>query len=442
MHDNTPSALDKRILFGIIAIAIIARGLASIYLGNQVVDTPGAADQISYHTLAVRFLNGHNLTFGRDWWPATAADAPTAHWSYLYTFYLIAVYTLFGPHPLAARLIQIIIVGILQPLLTYAIARRLFNDKVGLIAAALSSIYLYFIYYSATLMTEPFYITATLGSLYIAILLVDQVKNLGQKIHPWRFYLLAVAFGLILGSTVLLRQLFLLIIPFIFAWVWWASRVRRGTNSFTILLIATVTIIILILPFTAFNYARFERFVLLNTNAGYAFFWGNHPVHGTNFIPARQIDNYVVLIPPDLLNLDEAALDQALLQRGLGFITADPTRYILLSLSRIPAYFMFWPSAESSTLSNITRVGSFGLAWPLMLLGIGLWFKDRWSSGLRQLSASPGALLLLYALVYTGIHLLTWALIRYRLPVDAILLVFAAHGIAWLISRLKTVGVT
>jgi hypothetical protein len=33
-------------------------------------------------------------------------------------------------------------------------------------------------------------------------------------------------------------------------------------------------------------------------------------------------------------------------------------------------------------------------------------------------------------LIYTAIHLLSWALIRYRLPVDAVLLPFAAVGLA------------
>ncbi len=38
-------------------------------------------------------------------------------------------------------------------------------------------------------------------------------------------------------------------------------------------------------------------------------------------------------------------------------------------------------------------------------------------------------LTLVFILVYSGIHILTWTLIRYRLPVDAVLLIYAALAI-------------
>ncbi len=97
----------------------------------------------------------------------------------------------------------------------------------------------------------------------------------------------------------------------------------------------------MILPFTAYNYARFGRFVLLNTNSGYAFFWGNHPIYGTHFVPilTPEMGSYQDLIPPEVRNLDEAALDQELMRRGLQFVIDDPGRYLLLSLSRIPVLF-------------------------------------------------------------------------------------------------------
>ena len=72
------------------------------------------------------------------------------------------------------------------------------------------------------------------------------------------------------------------------------------------------------------------------------------------------------LIPQELRQLDEAALDQALLKLGLQFVIDEPIRYLQLSLSRIPFYFMFWPSNDSGMLSNISRMASFGLMWPFM----------------------------------------------------------------------------
>jgi 4-amino-4-deoxy-L-arabinose transferase-like glycosyltransferase len=476
---------NNKILLAIFILSVLLRLAAAVYLGDTVEILPGTYDQISYHNLALRVLDGHGFTFGEPWWPLTAANAPTAQWSYLYTFYLVVVYALFGPHPLAARLIQALIVGLLQPLLAYWIARRVFGQLVALVTAALTAVYVYFIYYAATLMTEPFYITAILGALYLAILMVDRVADPGLPNSRNRVFALAILLGLTLGITVLLRQLFLLFIPFLFLWIWWATRQRGGRWGIPALLVSGFMIVGTILPFTVDNYTRFGRFVFLNTNAGYVFFSANHPIQGTHFKPIlpAEMDPYQSLIPPELRELDEAALDQALLKRGLQFVYQDPTRYFLLSLSRIPAYFMFWPSPDSSLISNVSRLSSFALFLPFMLYGLLLALlrtnhgdKDPQNIDRRGLlteasglpsttsdrrglpteasspsslvpgplspalnTASPIFLLILFASIYTLIHLLSWALIRYRLPVDAVLLIFAALALVDIAQRL---GVT
>jgi hypothetical protein len=52
---------------------------------------------------------------------------------------------------------------------------------------------------------------------------------------------------------------------------------------------------------------------------------------------------------------------------------------------------------------------------------------------------SPQGLLMLFAIVYSGVHILTWTLIRYRLPVDAVLIPFAGLALVELVQRiLKT----
>lgn len=434
----------KYILIIVLVVSVMLRILASLYFGNEVVKLPGTFDQISYHNLALRVLNGHGFTFGQTWWPITPADEPTAHWSYLYTLYLVIVYAISGNQPLIARLIQAVLVGILQPLFAYFIGRRLFGDIPGLLAAALSAVYIYFFYYAANLMTEPFYITAILASLYFSIRLVDS----STSDDPHRFfnrYQYAFALGVTLGLTVLFRQLFVLFIPFIFIWIWWAGRRGNKKSIIPKLTIAGLLIVLMVLPFTIYNYMRFDRFVLLNTNAGFAFYWANHPIYGTKYLPLlpAEIGSYSDLIPQELRHLDEAALDQALLKLGFEIVIDDPIRYIQLSLARIPFYFMFWPTSDSGTLSNISRVASFGVMWPFMLYG---WlmsiYKEISRPGTSPLRsrifdflASPVFLLSLFILVYSGIHLLSWSLIRYRLPVDAVWLVFAAYGIMDLVQR-------
>jgi hypothetical protein len=432
-------------LIGIIVLSVVLRLAAAVVMGNQVVELPGTADQISYHTLALRVVGGYGFTFGQGWWPATRAGEPTAHWSFLYTFYLAGIYFLFGPNPLVARIIQAIIVGILQPYLIYRIGSLVLNRVTGLVSAFLVAVYAYFIYYAGALMTEPFYITAILGVLYFSIVITQPVlRRTQERTEPQRMAVLmrlSVFLGLSLVAAVLLRQLFILFIPFLMIWIWWSSRHLRGWKPIPHLVIPLAVLVVCIAPFTLFNYVRFHRLVLVNTNSGFALYWANHPSYGTQFIPILPSEEYTKMLPPEAQYLDEAALDQDLMRLGIQFILADPVRYLQLSISRIPFYFQFLPDSQSGLASNLSRMLSFGIMWPFMLYGMVRVYLDSrkriWKLTLANGLTSPAFLLVLFAVIYTGIHVMTWTLVRYRLPVDMVMLMFAAYGLIDLFTRIK-----
>ena len=427
----------KRGLVLALTLGVLLRVGLALPQGDTALPLPGIYDQVSYDALARRVLAGQGFTFGTDWWPATRAGEPTAHWSYLYTLYLAASNAIFGLHPLAARLIQATVAGLLQPWLAWRIGSRVFGERAGLMAAGLSAIYLYFVYYAGALMTETFTILALLWTLDLAVTLgrptPADAPAPREPLQTW------LALGLALGLAALLRQVTLLFLPFLIAWLLWArtrpwptrAGAPGGGRSLPVreLLGALLIVAAMILPWTVHNYRAFNRPVLLNTNAGFAFFWANHPIHGTSFIPILPPETYRALIPPELIPLDEASLDAALLRRGLEFVAEDPLRYARLSLSRSVEFFKFWPSPESGLLSNLSRVLSFGIALPFILWGLTLAAREI-RAGQFSGDASAAILLYLFVMVYTMIHLLSWALIRYRLPVDAILVLFAALPLA------------
>ncbi|MCB0181189.1 MAG: glycosyltransferase family 39 protein [Anaerolineae bacterium] len=402
----------------IITIAVLSRLAMSVYIGDSIHHLPGTFDEVSYDMLAQQLLSGNGFTVAEDWWPATRAGEPTAHWSYLYTLFLTAVYAIFGHHPLAVRIIQAILAGILIPLLVYRVGQRYFNSSVGLVAAGLSAVYIYFIYYAAALVTETLYIVTALWTLDLAGKLVDQLKTTNSV--QWKDGFLL---GLALAITILLRQVFLFFVPILFIWLLWQSyryRLKSVFQMMVTLAVAVSIVVVSIVPWTIRNYQAFNTFVLLNTNAGFAFYWGNHPIHGYNFISILPEGGptYFELIPPELLSLNEAELDRALLKRSVEIIQEDPLRYLVLSTSRIRDFFKFWPSPESGIVSNISRVLSFGILLPFMIYGF-----------IRHIShslLSKGLILYLFILNYSAIHFLSWALIRYRLPIDAILIIFAS----------------
>ena len=421
-----------RYLAAIILLSVLLRIAVAFYLGDVVDAPPLLTDQRSYHALGARLIAGHGFSFDRGWYPFTPPETPTAHWSFLYSLFVAAVYGLFGIHPLAVRLVQAVLGGILLPCMVYRLTRRVFQPAVlssypllPLTAALLVAVYAYFVLYAATLMTETFFIVALLWSL-------DQTLVFSQH-SSWPQ---GGALGLALGVSTLIRQSILPWTIVAFAWLLWVAY-HRGHLRQAIggLLSSALIIALMILPFTIRNYRVYGESLLLNSNAGYAMYSAQHPMHGVDFQEFAAAP-----VPDELSGLNEAQLDRALMRRGIEFVLADPGRYVLLSLSRARAYFEFWPTPQTTLLHNLGRVGSFGLFLPLMLYGLFLAFRHAkqtpWIPTQARFSTTPLALILLFASFYSLLHILTWAMPRYRLPLDAVTLPFAALALVSLAARL------
>jgi hypothetical protein len=423
----------------ILILSVLLRVGVAVYYGDQV---PRMQDDCSYSRLAARLVGGHGYSFGQPWYPfSKPAGYPTAQWSFLYTAFVAAIYALFGVHPLAVRLVQAVLGGLLLPWMVYRLTRTLDRapSATPLLAAALTALYAYFILYAARPMTETFYIVALLWSLEVSLRLERHVRE--GKRPPWP---LAVQLGVSLGLAALLRQSILPWVPVLFAWLLWQAwrglpdnvkrfnvqtfqpyaTLRAGCLNPTLrsgqavptLFVAGVILLAFILPFTLRNYRVYGDFLLLNSNTGYAMYSAQHPMHGTRFQ-----EHSAAPLPEDLrsANLDEPALDRELMRRGIQFILDEPGRYLLLSLSRVEDYFRFWPTSDSSLLYNVGRVLSFGLYLPFMLYGL---YRAVRTPGF----VAHNALILIFIPFYTALHIFTWAMIRYRLPVDAVLMPFAA----------------
>jgi 4-amino-4-deoxy-L-arabinose transferase-like glycosyltransferase len=404
---RNPSAFRVRPIVAIVAVSVALRVLIALYMGDEVTALPGIFDQLAYDRLAQSLLAGRGYQFTTAWYPFTAADTPTAHWSFLYPLYLAGVYFFAGYHPLVARLIQAAVVGFLLPWLAYRLGGRLFGQRAGLLAAAATAGYGYFIYYNAALMTESFYLVLTLSAVVAAYALAEDEA---PPIRSWALL------GLLLGGAVLLRQVFLFYVPVLLLWIGW----RRGFRSSAEGMVAAAGLVaLLVLPWTVRNYLRYGRFLLLNSNAGYAFYTANHPDHGTHWNP-----DYVAPIPTSLQGQNEAALDRELTGRGLGFVAAEPARYAALTLSRLPYHFRFWPTPGSNPLSEAVRFLSFGLYLPFMVAGLVL-SRARW----RRLLP-----IYLFGLIFIAVHVLSWPGPRYRFPVDALYMVFVGLALSRLLD--------
>jgi 4-amino-4-deoxy-L-arabinose transferase-like glycosyltransferase len=409
---NRDRTKNKQLLILILVAAVLIRLPVALYMGDQVAVLPGVHDQVSYDALARSILDGRGYSFTENWYPFTLANTPTAHWSFIYPLYLAGIYAVTGYHPLVARFVQGVLGGTLICILVYLIGRRVADQVTGLVGAALAAVYGYFIYYNVALMTETFFIILVLVSLYLSLGLKDN-----PALSRW------VGLGLALGVAGLLRQTMLVFVPFLLFWLF--LQLKKDGIRWWYYTIPFLVVILLIAPWTLRNYLAYDQFLLLNSNAGYALYASNNPGLGTDW----RNEFVVVPVPDELAGKNEAELDRALTQRGIEFIISDPMRYLRLNLNKTLEYFRFWPTSGSNPISNLNRMLSFGLYLPFMLWGLGL-SVSRWRSFLP---------LYLFMVIHTGIHLLSWPSPRYRLPVDAVLMIFAALALLqlarWLMAR-------
>jgi hypothetical protein len=450
---------SRNLLITIVVVSVLLRMAVALYLGNVVDAPPLLTDQRSYHALGARLIAGDGFSFPTGWYPFTPANTPTAHWSFLYSLFVAGIYGIFGSNPLAVRLAQAVLAGILLPLVAYRFAKAVFvppvssstagrltapgvwptqdaRSAVPILAAALTAIYAYFVLYAATLMTEALYTITLLWSLELTLTFARR-PTLRQGLF----------LGISLGIATLLRQSILPWVAVLSAWLMWVAfyrhQLRHGLQG---LLVALAVIGLMVLPFTIRNYRVYGSFLLLNSNAGYAMYSAQNPMHGVSFQTFTAAS-----MPDDLHGMNEAQMDRELMRRGIGFVIADPIRYLRLSLSRVPIYFEFWPAPGTTLLHALGRIGSFGLFLPFMLYGF--WTaigqarvdqatKTSYPAGNKwravdflELSTTPLALCVLFVIFYSTLHVLTWAMPRYRLPVDAVALCFAAFGLAELIER-------
>jgi hypothetical protein len=422
----------SKYLIAILVLSVAVRLAVALYLGNEIDAPASLTDQRSYHALGARLISGYGFSFERDWYPFTPADTPTAHWSFLYSLFVAGVYGLLGVNPLAVRLVQAVVGGVLLPWMVYRLAKVIFHpgvvkgpreaEIVPLLAALIAALYTYFVLYSATLMTETLYIVCVLWSLERGIVLARKIRDGAPLRALWP---VAISLSLSLGFGTLLRQSLLPWVPVLFLYLLWVAwRMRRFRTAVVLLGSVTLILVAFILPWTVRNYLVFDNLLLLNSNTGFAMYSAQHPMHGTSF---REFD--AAPLPDGSWGRLEPELDRDLLRQGIQFVLDEPVRYVLLSLSRVRAFFEFWPTPDTTLLHNVGRTASFGLFLPFMVIGLIMAVR-------RPRMLTDNALLFLFALAYTVLHVLTWAMVRYRLPVDAALIPFAALAIGVMLQRI------
>ncbi len=362
----------------------------------------------------------------------------------LYPYTMALVMSIFGRDFLWPKLFQAFL-GSLSCVLVYFIGKKVFSQRVGIIASVLCCFYGMFMLYEAILLRET--MLTFLCLLSVLTLLIAKEKG------RLRWYFIA---GLCLGLSINGRPNVVVFAPAALLWIWVygfgdsesVSQLVNGGSRFgdspgstaqspgfrkaAYIAVLLAGVVLTILPVTAKNYLVGGKFVLLGTSGGYNFYMGNcRDATGT-----LTITDSMLKIAPDLhYEKDKDLAKINWFGLAMGQIAADPLRFVRLLFRK---FYLYWGSYEIPNNADYYLDRQF--SWVLRLPLIPFWIVLPLAATGAALSLKEWpkpALLLLFIFTYMCSVLLIYVVDRYRVPMIPYLLIFAGYAVAWWYEKFK-----
>ena len=346
----------------------------------------------------------------------------------LYPYFLAVVYRLFGAAPLAARVVQCF-VGAASCVLLALATRSFFGRRAAARAGALLALYPPALFFDALLQKS------VLDMFFLALTLALAGRAWGRGARGW------LATGVAAGCLALTRENALGLVAVLALWLLCdrARGDRRARLRASALFLAGVALVLA--PVAVRNWRVGGELVLTSSQAGRNLYYGNRPGADGTYQPLRPGRGAIRWEEADARELAEAALGRRLSAaeisdywsgRALAFVRERPGEWLRLmarkaflalnALEIMDTEDQYSHRDHAPLAKALGWVLHFGVVLPLAALGAAVTRRDPGGRG--------RALLALLLAAYTASILVFFVLDRYRYPMVAILIPFAAAGLA------------
>ena len=378
-----------------------------------------------------------NLTLDSQVYHEVALAAAAGEWSHgetffqapLYPWILGVVYASVGPSQTVVKLLQILL-SVASCWLIFHIADRVFDRGVALVALAISALYGMFLYFANELLVVTVIVFLDLLGLDLLI----RAASDGRK------FLWAVA-GMVFGLSAVARPTILPFLAAVGVWIvitrWRSGEVRTAVRKAVLF---GVGVALPIAPVTLHNYLADGDLVLVAANGGVNFFIGNNPQSDgiTAVVPGTRGDRWgghadQVRIAREALG-DPGATPREIsdywYRRAWDYIRASPLEAFRHTAFKAFILINAHEVSNNRIIEFVTRHSSIytwatlkiWLVLPLAMAGLVI------GGGRRQ----PKSLLLIFVVVYSATVIPFFINARFRMPLAAVLIIFAASAVvAW-----------
>jgi len=250
---------DRRFRLGVLAAVGLGAAIRFTYL-LTVAPTFVGGDGLDYHLQARRLADGLGYTTALG-----EAGAPNAHHPPGWVT-VLGVVTQLGGRSMRAHQVTGLAIGLAVIAVAGLVGRRYAGRRVGVIAAFGAAVYPGFWMLDVQILSEP------LGLLVLG-LLVLVLADLWERPTLVR----ALLAGAVLGVLGLVRSEQLALLPLAVAPILLLNKRITVRRRLAWAGAATLTAVVVLLPWTIYNLGRFEKPVVLSTNLGPTLLSGNCP---------------------------------------------------------------------------------------------------------------------------------------------------------------------
>ncbi|HIK59864.1 MAG TPA: tetratricopeptide repeat protein [Planctomycetes bacterium] len=418
---------ERWVVLGLAALAFALRAVYVLDLSTSPYFTAPVTDP-AFHLDWAR-----ELAAGREFQEGPFFRAP------LYPWFLALCLKLCGGSLMGVRLVQCFL-GAATTVLTYGVARRLFDRRVATLAGLGAATYWVLIYFDGELLLPTLSIPLNLLALWLTLNLGGEGRGASG---PWPVVRAGVAWGL----AAITRPNVLLFMPLLALWILGVGRKGgRRPGAWASCAWLTLGTLLPILPITAYNLFVGKDLVLISSQAGVNLWIGNHPgADGrTAKVPGTTSDDFLGTAG-EAAGLAELEVGRSLAPSEIsGHYTAKALDYAsgqpLQALGgMLHKGALFLKDEEISNnqpvrffarrFSAVTRWSPLGFSVLLALGGLGL---------VLVLVHGPRHRLFPlwgFLLAYSFSVVLFFVCSRFRAPILPLLMVLGGHAVIWLVDR-------
>lgn len=289
------------------------------------------------------------------------------------------------------------------------------DRRAALLAALAMALWPHAAFYSVSVLTETAY-TFVLCLLFVCLY---------RRLWFWGLGLMALSI-LIRPSLDPLAPVLVLVFALLVHGVGWRAGFVRVAQYAVIYLVVMA-------PWWAHQYAKYDAFVRLNLGDGIVLYSGNNPANRTGGgVGFGEGDGPGITDTnpshPAYRIKDPIARNRALKAAAIAFIGDNPRRFVELAGIKFVRFWRLWPFAPAYQTPEIIVVSllSYGVMLAAALIFLLRFAKGRW----RTLSP-----ILLLAAYLSAIHMITIGSIRYRYPLEPFLIVLGCFAVSRLMER-------